>query len=287
MIKSIYIGSSLLLAMLLLLFFISDKAVSESTTATTPSVAKQISVEAGHPLAIAHKQLEQARDHYKKGEIDKVNENLKVASEFLEKFKANNEVVALATEIKQLQQKINSPSDNHESTISRLWHRSSALVKREIHKVAKSWEDTSIANDTMKQLIDARLYFSYAEHDIFINHNTSKATEEINNTLTYLDKAYKIATPRVKKEIASIKKEIQQLPTKHINTQEDKAIIEALDAASTTISKSNHSQNPEIRARSNNIVKEIISLKNDVFLLEKRQQYDSIMKKLIQLDVLL
>jgi hypothetical protein len=287
MIKSIYIKSALLITILTVFILISDRAHSDTTTSQTISESTPISASKQNPLAMAHQQLDQAREHYEKGEISQVSKDLKAASKWLQGLKSNNHSITLANEIKQLQEKINQPSIEHENAILRLWHRSSALLERSVEQVTKSWKDSSTASMTMKQLIDARLYFSYAEHDIFANHNTAKATEELKNTLAYLDKAYEIAIPRVRKEISAIKKEIQQLPTSQTNIEEDKEIIQALNNASISIAKSSHSQNPKIQARSKAIARQITSLKRDIFLLEKQQQYDAIMKRLHHLDTLL
>jgi hypothetical protein len=286
--KAIHIGSVLLSTTLVIVFFVSGNAFSEnSAPLQNTSKSHSVSLEANHPLAMAHQQLEQAHVHYQKGEIDKVKINLDAAGKWLQGHQTNSEATELASEIKQLQEQINHPSDEHEGAISRLWHRSSALVVREIEHATKSWNDSTTANKTLKHLLDARLHFNHAEHELFRSHNIEKARYEIDNTLVYLDKANKVAIPRVRKKITSLKKDIEQLPTNNTNAAEIQTIIQALQAAGISVVKASHSVSPEIHARSKKIAKEISNLKKDIFLLEKRQQYDSVMKRLHQLDKLL
>jgi hypothetical protein len=286
--KTIHIGSVLLTTTLVIVFFISgnvaseDQAPSQVTLKTHP-----VSLEANHPLAIAHQQLDQAREDYQKGEIDKVKVSLEGARKGLQDHQKNKEAAELSNEIKQLQEKIKHPSDEHENAISRLWHRSSALLVREVEQVTKRWSDSSTANETLKYLIDARMRFSYAEHDLFIKHNSEKARYEIDSTLASLDKANKIASPRVREKITALKQDIQQLPTNQTNASETKIILQALQVAGISIDQASHSVSSEIQTRSKKIAEDISNLKEDIFLLEKRQQYDSVMKNLQQLDKLL
>jgi hypothetical protein len=286
--KTIPIQSILSTTTLALVCLISGNAVSENLASPqTTAKPHSVSIEANHPLAMAHKQLDQAREHYKKGEMDKVKTNLQAAGRWLQGHQKNKEAIELLGEIKQLQEQINHPSDEHEGAISRLWHRSSVLVVREVAHVTKRWNDSSTANETLKHLIDARMRFSYAEHDLFIDHNATKARYELDSTLAYLDKASHVATSRIREKIIALKKDIQQLPTNKTNAAEIQTIIQALKMAGVSVEQASHSVSPEIQARSKKIAKNISNLKKDIFLLEKRQQYDVVMKNLQQLDKLL
>jgi hypothetical protein len=286
--KAFLLGTELLAITFAVLFFLSSNAISENSAPSQHmSKPHSVSIEANHPLAIAHQQLDQAREHYQKGEMDKVKTNLEAASKWLQGHQANKEAAQLSSEIKQLQEQINHPSGEHEGAISRLWHRSSTLVAREIEQAPKRWNDSSTGNETLKHLIDARTHFSYAEHDLFVNHNDEKARYEIDSTLAYLDKANEVAIPRVREKITSLKKDIQQLPTSQTNTAETQTILQALQAAGVSVDQASHSASPEIQARSKKIAEEISNLKKDIFILEKRQQYDSVMERLQQLDKLL
>ncbi len=261
--------------------------------ATSTAAPPQISVESNHPLAEAQQELEQAHTNYNKGDIEAVQQNLKASKKWLQSAeiskdsKTKNEAAGLAEEIQQLQEMLNHPSDKHQGTLTRLWHRSGALLGREIQHLSKSWSDTTTTNKTMSSLLNARLHFIYAEHELFNSHNAKKANIEINKTITYLDEAKNIATPRGREKIATLKDDILKLQGKHANATKQYSIIHTLEAAKISLEKARYSKNPEIQARINAILVEIKNLSTDVPMLKKRQQYDSIIKRLSRLDELL
>lgn len=275
-------------AALAFLLFVTSYALAESAEAIQPTTQPEVvTAKTNHPLNMANQQLQQAREYYQKGETDKVKASLEAASKWLQGNPSSNEAIELANEVKQLQNQINNTSEVSGNAISRLWHRSSSLIAHEIEQATKSWNETSTGNKTLKNLIDARMRFSYAEHDLFIIHDEEKARYEIDSTLFYLDKASEVATPSVREKIMALKQDIQELPTNNIRTEEVKGLIESLNIARDAVQKGDSSVSPEIRARSAKIASDIRRLKNDIFLLEKRQQYDSIRKRLQQLDMLL
>ncbi len=284
--KAFLIGSGLLAASLAVLFFVSGQAVSENSASAPHSV----SVESNHPLAMAHQELKQAHEDFNKGDIDRVQKELNAASKWLQQpglsdnTKTKDEAAALVQEIQELQQKISHPSDQHEGAIARIWHRSSVLVEHEIQHMTKSWSDVSTANKTIKYLLNAKLHFNYAEHDLFADHDSDNANKELSYTITYLDEADKVAIPRIRQQISIIKKDIQALANSHANAHEQQDIINALDMASASIRQASHSAVPLIQARLKSLAAEIGSLKSDIGMLEHRQQYDAILEKLRKLE---
>ncbi len=284
--KAFLIGSGLLAAFLAVLFFVSGQAVSENSASASHSV----SVDSNHPLAMAHQELKQAHEDFKKGDIDRVQKELNAAGKWLQQpglsdnTKTKDEAAALVQEIQALQQKISHPSVEHEGAIARIWHRSSALVNHEIQHMTKSWSDVSTANKTIKYLLNAKLHFNYAEHDLFADHDSDNANKELSYTITYLDEADKVAVPRIRQQIAVIKKEIQALANSHANAHEQQAIINALDMAGASIHQASLSAAPLIQARLKSLAAEIGSLKSDIGMLEHRQQYDAILEKLRKLE---
>jgi len=287
--KAFLIGSGLLAASLAVLFFVSGQAASENSASASHSV----SVESNHPLAMAHQELKQAYENFNEGDIDAVQKELNAASKWLQQpglsdnAKTKDESAALVKEIQELQQKISHPSPEHEGAIARIWHRSSALVEHEIQHMTKSWHDVSTANKTMKYLLNAELHFNYAEHDLFTDHDNGNANKELSYTITYLDEADKVAIPRIRQQISLIKKDIQALANSHANAHDQQNILNALDMASASIHQASQSAVPLIQARLKSLATEIGSLKNDIAMLEHRQQYDAILEKLRKLQTVL
>jgi hypothetical protein len=286
--KTAIIKSSLLAITFVSIFAISNSAISDdSIKQKTNDEISSISVEANHPLAMAHLQLKQAHKNLTEGKTEALSENLKTAKKWLQDpslskdKKTQSEAKLLREEIQQLQKE---NSQNKEGAIARLWHRSSALLKREVTQLSTSWHDSSLANETLKYLIDARLHFNYARHDLFVSHEADKVKNEIAQTFAYLDKAKKNANPEINKKIIIIQNDIKYLLTDHAKTKEEQAIIKALSIANKNMLKVSQNTSSEIKTMSQNIAQKIIDLRKNIIILEKHEQYNDIMKRLESLD---
>lgn len=289
--KAIHIESVLLTTTLVIAFFVSVNVFSEnSSPLQNTSKPHFVALEANHPLAMAHQELKQAHEDFSKGNIGAVQKDLDAASKWLQNSKISNntktrdEAVKLANEIQTLHKQLIHPSDEHESMLTRFWHRSSALVKHEVQHLAKSWNSASTENKIFKHLLDARLYFRFAEHELFFSYNPKKTKGALNDTLEYLDKADKIANPGLHKKIVLLKKDIQILKKSHVNTSEQQSIINALETASASLRKASKESALRIKARLKILTTQIEDLKNEIGVLGLRQKYDAIMEKLLELD---
>jgi hypothetical protein len=289
--KAFHIKPGLLIVTLSMLFFISSKAYPENTLLPQATAISQAeSLDSNHPLAMAHQELKQAYADFNKGDMKSVQKDLDAASKWLQDSKISNniktmdEVTKLVGEIQTLHKKSINTSDEHEGMLARIWHRSSALVEHEVQHIAKSWKSASIENEIYKHLLDARLYFRFAEHELFISHNPKKTKEALNDTIEYLDKADKIANSNIHEKITVIKKDIQTLENSDINTSEQQNIINALETASASLQKVNQDSAPRIQARLKTLTTQIEDLKNEIGVLGLRQKYDAIMERLHELD---
>ncbi len=281
------------------LAFFFGQANSDTAQPAASNTPHPVSVEKNHPLAMAHEQLKKAYEDYNKGDLAAVQKELNIASQWLQNSnisqdtKTRDEAARLNSDIQQLQQKISrpgtqkKPEEEHESAISRIWHRSTALVEREIQQAAKGWAETTAANKTLKYLVDARLHFHYAEHDLFISRNREKANSELQQTLLYLDRASKVANPEAQQKIMALRAEIQSLASTAKPDPEQVRIINALNTAQTAIQDSSQGAPAEIRNRLTRIATDISQLKQDIGSLENKQHYEAIMQKLQALDTAL
>ena len=282
--SSFKIKSSLSIIIFTVALALSGRAISEMT-------GHQQTTGMTHPLTMAHQQLSEAHQNIKNGNVEAFNKNLQTAEALLQDLssskdeKTKEEAKALMLEIRQLHQQ---DSENKEGVMSRLWHRSNALLNREVTKLSNSWSESSSANKTLKHLLDARLHFNYAKHDLFVSHNLSGVKNEIEQTFTYLDKASstnkKVA---LKEEISSIKQDINYLLTDKTNTVEEQKIIKALSLANENMLKVSQNTSAGLKIQSKKIADEIIALQRNIIVLEKEEQYDALMKRLEHLDKLL
>ncbi len=289
--KASLMGSCLYIAVFAITLFVSSDAVADNIGSAQPASSPlPVSVEVNHPLAMAHQKLDHAKENYSQGDIDAVQQDLDAASKWLQhpelsnNTKAKDEATILANDIQALQEVISHPSDEHEGAIARIWHRTTALVEREIQHIKKSWADTSTANKTMKHLLDAKLHFTYAEHDLFVAHNREKANNEISRTITYLDKAEKVAIPRIREQIGTLKNDLQTLADSRIYASEQERIMSVLTQASISIEKVSQGVALPVQSKLQTLVTEIGNLTNEIGALESRQQYNAIIEKLRKLN---
>jgi hypothetical protein len=204
--------------------------------------------------------------------------------------KTKEEAAILIKEIELFQQRLNQPAEENEGAIARLYHRSTALVEREVQHALKNWDEASTANATLKQLVDARLHFHYAEHELFVSHDAKGTTKELTKTIAYLDRANITALPHVKQKIVAVKTEIQKLAGSNSNDADIDAgqqkITQALDTAQAALQQASEGvTTSEIKNKLKTITNELKSLKKEISSLENKQHYHEIMNALTQLSV--
>ena len=269
-------------------FAISNNAVSDDLTKQkVPNEVASASLEGNHPLAIVHQQLKQAHKNLTEGKTNALNKNLDEAKKWLQDpalskdKKTQNEANILKDEIQQLLEESNQ---NKEGALARLWHRSGALLEREATQLSESWNAASQANEILKFLVDARLHFNYAKHALFVSHDGDEMKAEISKVLGYLDNAKKRAKPAISEKISVIQNDIQHLLSDRASSKEEQAIFNALSIANENMLKVSQNTNSKLKEESKNIAQEIITLKRNIIILEKNEQYDDIMRRLKALD---
>ena len=278
----------LLALMFVSVFAISSNVISDDLTKQkVPNEVASASLEGNHPLAIVHQQLKQAHKNLTEGKTNALNKNLDEAKKWLQDpalskdKKTQNEAKMLMDEIQQL---LKESDQNKEGAIARLWHRSGALLEREVTQLSKSWDAASQANEILKFLVDARLHFNYAKHALFISHDKEEMKAEVSQALDYLEGAKKRAKPAISKKISIIQNDIQHLLSNRASSKEEQAIFNALSIASENMLKVSQNTSAKLKTESKNIAQEIIALKRNIILLEKNEQYDDIMRRLKALD---
>lgn len=268
-------------------------AFSENTATQNPTTPHQVTVEDKHPLAMGNKLLNQAMTNYKSGNLELTRQNLEDAKKwfqtqhFSEDEKTSREVATLVEEIQALQEKLSHPAQQEEGNIARLWHRSTSLIGREIDALKQKWHNASVANQIYRLLLDARLNFKYAEHELFRSQDNDKASKELKQVIAYLDQAMEIASPKIREQIAIIKSDINKLSNNSPVFSELETINTALDDALKSLEQVSRSESTEIQSRAKKLITEIANLKTDLVMLEKYQQYEQVMTKLRNLDALL
>ena len=247
-------------------------------------------IQTKHPISKAQQSLEHAQQNYKQGDIESVKQNLQEAKKWLENSqtsenaKSNMEAKKLASEIAELEEQLSGSTDQNESTLSRLWHRSTALVEHELESMKKHWNEASSASESYKYILDARLHFDYAEHELFVSHDSENAEEEIKQTLSYLEEAKKVANPSAINKIDQIQKEIATLNGMQPDKAKKQKLNVLLKSAAKNLQQARKGSGPLMDSELKKIAKQIEALTRNLDDLLSREQYQIIMSKLTQID---
>ena len=233
----------------------------------------------------ARKQLSIAFDKYRDGDIAAAKHNLKLANEWLNKAKANiksekvkTEANKLASEIEHFRSTLTHSTEQDD--LARFWHQATSLIKRESEHLIHSYTESSNNNRTLKHLLDAKMHFYTAEHDLFVSHDTKDAQQELNNSLEYLAEANEIARADLKSSIENLTRNIKGLIPLTESSKKSwimDNLVQSLEKATTHLTSAEQNATPAINIRLKTIKQNIRQLKLDVQKTSIKTRYDSIM----------
>ncbi len=83
-----------------------------------------------------------------------------------------------------------------------------------LQRIVDSYVDSSNTNETLKYLLDAKMYVSTAEHDLLVSQDKERAQVDIENAIAYLIEAEGVAKPDVKKQISFLIPKLKKLEKK-------------------------------------------------------------------------
>jgi len=234
----------------------------------------------------ARSNLSIAFDKYKDGDIAAAKQNLKQASEWLQKATAHSksekvkiEAKKLASEIDSFHSTLKHSSEQQQNAMARFWHRATSLIKRESEHLMHSYTASLNDNKTMKHLLNAKMQFYVADHDLFVSHNSDEARVELNDSIDNLVKAKKIARPELKSHIQDL---INNIKTLIALTESNKdswkkdQIVHALDKAINNLTNAEKSATPATILRLKLLEKDLNLLKSDIKKAGIKTKYDAI-----------
>ena len=236
-------------------------------------------------LEVARTQLSLAFDNYNKSDITAAKENLKHASKWLNLAEEHSrsetvksEAKKLAVEISKFRLTLNKSSEKND--MARFWHQTTSLIKRESEHLLHSYIEQSTRNKILKHLLDAKMHFYTAEHDIFFSHDSNDAILELTKSLEYLSQAESLATPEfnayIKNLISSIN-ELKSLSEQNKDAWKQDDLIHSLENAVNNLNKAQSVASPPAKLRIESIKQAILKLKKDVLLTSLKVKYDLIM----------
>ena len=250
-----------------------------------PSQAEEQPANDNTYLHVARDQLSLAFEKYNKGDISAAKNNLRKASDWLNKAITHskydtikNEATKLTSEIDSLRLTLNHSTEQND--ISRFWHQATSLIIRESEQLIHSYVKSSNDNITLKHLLDAKMHFFLAEHDLFVSYDMEYAIEELNDSLEYLNQAVSVAEPELKTRINNLInkiKEVASLTEVSKDAWKKDKLLGSLDKAINNIKSATSNATPPTRLRLNSINQDIQKLKQDILTTNLKTRYDSIM----------
>lgn len=283
--------SIVIAAFILLLTNPSVSEASEQEQASSDLAGRQQSIEERLPTTMVRQKLQSAYSLYAEGNITAAKKELDEANQLLIKAPEENSITKienqkLANEIQALIEQLTSDSEEQQNAIVRLWHRSTALVTREMEDLIHRYNTLSTVERTLKPLLDAKMHLFYAEHDLFSNHNAKLAEYELSNVLDYLDDAVQVATPENRERIIKISKSIQALQKMTPFGSEAwniESVNKAINDAQSDLDKAKKFATPSDAASIDKIKSELLVLQKEIVKNSAKQYYDSAMYQLVQL----
>lgn len=236
-------------------------------------------------LNVTRTQLNIAYDNYNKGAISTSKRNLKNASEWLHRGVQHSKSEIVKTEAKKLAEDIDSfrltlNKSSEKNDMARFWHKASSLIQRESEHLIHSYTESSTNNKIMKYLLDAKMHFYTAEHDIFFSHNSVDATIELKNSLEYLEQAESLVkdktNPYITHLISSIN-ELISISESSKNAWKQDTLIHSLESAIKNLNEAESVASPPMRLRLELINQTTSKLKKDILKRSLKEKYESIM----------
>ncbi len=180
------------------------------------------------PINQAQKNLGQASKDYAAKDYNATKADLAKAGAWVDKAasskdkRTKKEANKLKKELTAAQKKVEKKGSNLQSTLDRLWAHSKALAEYETEKATASWDKLRGNSKAKLNLIDAKLYLSYAESAQFMKGTSSEVSSELNKSSDYLKQAGKTADKKLSKKIQALNKKLIFLK-KDINDHSVKA----------------------------------------------------------------
>lgn len=241
-------------------------------------------------LEVARMKLKSAVNHYKNGDLHATNEDLEVATEWLNKASQNSKTEKSRQESRQLAASIadfkkelkQSPGED-ENTLIRFWHQSTAIIEREIEQLIHGYSELVMSEKILKYLLDARMHLYTAEHDLFVSHDIKDSEQELDTVLASLEQASQVADTHLRIKISALSKQLTLLQEQV--RESDKAWINndeviLLDRAQDALSKAGDKATPEIKLRIESIQADIQKLRTDIERINIKANYESSMETL-------
>ncbi len=154
-----------------------------------------------------------------------------------------------------------------------------------LQRIVDSYVDSSNTNQTLKYLLDAKMYVSTAEHDLLVSHDKESAQVDLENALSYLIEAEEVAKPEIKNQISLLIPNLKSLERKTLKEkmvdQDDKIDLLLKTAQSQLLEAQNIDHiSQSIKQRIKDIRFSIQELRAKIEHNNLKEDYEAIMNTL-------
>lgn len=154
-----------------------------------------------------------------------------------------------------------------------------------LQRIVDSYINSSKTDQTLKHLLDAKMYLSSAEHDLLVSQNKQSASRDIENALSYLNEAQQVAQADIKTQIKQLIQGLTGLKKKTLEETlvgQDNQADESLKIAQTKLLEAKNSPNVSLptKKRIDIINEQIQQLRNQIEHTNLREDYEAAMNRL-------
>jgi hypothetical protein len=190
---------------------------AEKTLKSAEESVSVISVDVEEPLTVAKSSLWSAIRNYSAQAYDKTKADLEKAIQYLQTAAQSadettrHEAAKLVKEAKILEDKVGSQSAETAKQLDHLWHHTAALSQRSLEYMSAGWSNLRTDSKIKTDLIDAKLHVTNAQIDRFTDDNVKEAKSELDNALTYLNRAAGNASDTHKAQVQQLQSDVKKL----------------------------------------------------------------------------
>ena len=152
-----------------------------------------------------------------------------------------------------------------------------------LERLIDTYEESSKTDETLKHLLDAKMYLSTAEHDLLVSHDKQSAQNDIEKSLTYLLEAENSAKPEIKSRVIELSKTLKELEKKTASKKESgqsSDVNQLLGIAQGNLSKAKENASAPVKIQIEALALRIQQIRQQIEHDNLRVDYESAMTTL-------
>ncbi|MGV6857586.1 MAG: DUF1720 domain-containing protein, partial [bacterium] len=245
---------------------------------------------AAKPLDEVKKLLQDAFRSSQAGDSQASRASLQQARQWMDKFAATGkdasakaEATRLAGEIESLEQSLGQNAADEQTTISRLWHRTTSLVQREVDSLIHSYKELSSTDKSLKSLLDAKMHLRNAEHSLFVVYMPHYADSQLGTAVNNLEEAKAGVKPGEAAAIDGLIADLKALGSGAMGEPQavkENNVADALARVMTDLLEARNAASDSERTSLDRLIGEVKRFQDEVLQRSVKARYDASLAKL-------